>query len=87
MDKSARFALPFLAPGQLQKEWFHNESLQKIDMLLCAAVEEPPQNDPPVGPAAGQCFLIGENPTGIWIGQGGGDRGIFRRRMALRDAG
>ena len=76
MDQTARFALPFLAPGQVQKEWFHNESLQRIDMLLCAAVEAPPQNDPPVSPVAGQCFLIGDSPTGNWIGQAGAIAGF-----------
>ena len=76
MDQTARFALPFLAPGQVQKEWFHNESLQRIDMLLCAAVETPPQNDPPVSPVAGQCYLIGDNPTGSWVGQAGAIAGF-----------
>ena len=53
----------------MQKEWVHNESLQRIDMLLCAAVEEPPLNDPPANPVAGQCFLVGDVPTGDWFGQ------------------
>ena len=69
MDQTARFALPFLAPGQVQKEWLHNEGLQRIDMLLCAAVEAPPLNDPPANPVIGQCFLVGDNPTGDWSGQ------------------
>ncbi|MGH8526049.1 MAG: DUF2793 domain-containing protein [Gammaproteobacteria bacterium] len=60
----------------MQKEWFHNESLQRIDMLLCAAVEGPPQNDPPVSPVAGQCFLIGDSPTGDWTGQAGAIAGF-----------
>lgn len=76
MDQTARFALPFLAPGQVQKEWLHNESLQRIDMLLSAAVEAPPQNDPPASPVAGQCFLIGESPTADWIGQAGAIAGF-----------
>ena len=76
MNQTARFALPFLAPGQVQKEWFHNESLQRIDMLLSAAVEAPPQNDPPVSPVAGQCFLIGDSPTGDWTGQPGAIAGF-----------
>ena len=76
MDQTARFALPFLAPGQVQKEWFHNESLQRIDMLLCAAVEAVPQNDPPVSPVAGQCFLVGDSPTGDWAGHLGAIAGF-----------
>lgn len=76
MDQTARFALPFLAPGQVQKEWLHNESLQRVDMLLCATVEAPPQDDPPASPVAGQCFLIGDSPTGEWIGQAGAIAGF-----------
>jgi len=69
MDQSARFALPFLAPGQTQKEWFHNEALQQIDLLLCAAVEGPPQADPPASPQVGQCYAVGSDATGAWTGQ------------------
>lgn len=31
---TARLKLPFLVPGQAQKELFHNEALQIIDMLV-----------------------------------------------------
>lgn len=71
MDQTARFALPFLAPGQTQKEWFHNEALQRIDMLLGSAVEEPALKDPPSNPVDGQCFLVGDAATGAWSGQDG----------------
>ena len=29
-------------------------------------MEEPPHNDPPASPAAGTCYLVGEDPTGEW---------------------
>ena len=35
-DATARLALPFIAPGQAQKELFHNEALTRIDALLQA---------------------------------------------------
>ena len=54
MDQTARFALPFLAPGQVRKELQVNESLQRIDLLLSALVEGALGNDPPVDPVAGQ---------------------------------
>jgi len=76
MDQTARFALPFLVPGQVQKEWYHNEGLQRIDMLLSATVEAPPLNDPPADPIAGQCFLVGDSPTGDWSGQPGAIAGF-----------
>lgn len=28
-------------------------------------------NDPPLSPAAGQCWIVGAGPTGDWIGQAG----------------
>ena len=71
MDQSARLALPFLSPGQAQKEWFHNEALQRIDMLICATVESLPANDPPPAPQPGDCFVVGDQPTGDWVGQAG----------------
>ena len=40
-------------------------------MLLSATVEAPPLNDPPADPIAGQCFLVGDSPTGDWSGQPG----------------
>ena len=76
MDQTARFALPFLAPGQVHKEWFVNESLQLIDMLLCPVVEELPLNDPPADAAPGQCFVVGDAPTGEWAGQAGAIAGF-----------
>jgi len=71
MDQTARFALPYLAPGQAQKEWFHNEGLQRIDMLLCPAVEGPATTTPPASPPAGACYLVGGSATGAWAGRDG----------------
>ena len=71
MDQSARFGLPFLAPGQAQKEWFHNEALQRIDMLLCPVVEGPAVATPPASPTGGACYIVGVAATGVWAGQDG----------------
>ena len=68
MDSSPRLSLPFLSPGQAQKELYVNESLQTLDSLTAAEVEEPPRNDPPDAPTVGTCFLIGTSPTGDWTG-------------------
>ena len=70
-DATARFALPFIAAGQAQKESFHNEALTRIDALLQAAVEAVAVNDPPSSPTLGQCWIVGAAPTGAWAGQGG----------------
>lgn len=68
MDLTPRLALPTLLPGQAQKEFFHNEALQLLDIIAAAAIEEPARNDPPVSPALGQTYLLGSNPTGDWSG-------------------
>ena len=41
-------------------------SLQLLDIAVAAAVEGPPENDPPAAPTAGSCYLVGDNPTGDW---------------------
>jgi len=69
MDDTARFALPQLAPGQAQKEWFHNEALQLIDLLLCPVVEGAALATPPADPAAGACYLVASGATGAWAGK------------------
>ena len=37
-DSTARLALPFLAPGQAQKELYHNEALSRLDLLVQTVV-------------------------------------------------
>jgi hypothetical protein len=71
MDQTARFALPYLAPGQMQKEFYHNEALQKIDMLLCPVVEGSASSTPPSNPAVGSCYLIAPGATGAWAANDG----------------
>jgi hypothetical protein len=71
MDQTARFALPYLAPGQMQKELLHNEALQRIDMLLCPIVEGPASTIAPAGPAIGSSYLVAEGATGAWAGRDG----------------
>ncbi len=71
MDQTARFALPYLAPGQMQKELFHNEALQRIDMLLCPVVEGTASPTPPLSPTIGSCYLVAAGGTGDWAGHDG----------------
>lgn len=71
MDQTARFALPLLAPGQLQKELFHNEALQRADALLSPVVEGAPSATPPASPSVGACYVVGGSATGSWSGQDG----------------
>lgn len=71
MSATARLAVPLLSPGQAQKELFHNEALQLLDVLVAAAVEEPPRQGPPEAPAVGSCYIIAADATGAWSGRGG----------------
>ncbi|MEA3061867.1 MAG: hypothetical protein QOJ94_1648 [Sphingomonadales bacterium] len=70
-EATARFALPFLIPGQAQKELFHNEALAVLDCALEAAIEGPPQASPPPSPAEGQCWIVAAGATGDWSGKAG----------------
>lgn len=65
-EATPRFQLPFIIPGQAQKELFHNEALTQVDLTLHPAVEEAPLDEPPATPAEGQCWIIGAAPTGAW---------------------
>jgi len=69
MSASARLSLPFLSPGQAQKEFFHNEALQTLDLLVAPAVEEGPRDAPPASPTIGACYLVGASPSGDWVGK------------------
>lgn len=71
MEQTVRFALPFLVPGQAQKEWFHNEALRRLDMIVAATVEGAVTATPPDNPIAGACYLVGEGATGAWVGKDG----------------
>lgn len=71
MSITPRFALPFIEPGQAQKELFHNEALLILDVLSGAAVEELPRTAPPASPVAGSCYIVAASPTGDWAGQAG----------------
>lgn len=66
MSRSARLSLPFLAPGQAQKEMFHNEALQTLDLIVAACVEEPPRSTPPSSPDEGDCYLVASPAEGAW---------------------
>lgn len=69
MSGTPRLNLPFLSAGQAQKEFFHNEALQTLDVAVAGAVEEPPRRDPPASPAIGQCYIVDAAATGAWAGK------------------
>lgn len=67
MNTTARFALPLIAPGQAQKEAYHNEALAAIDAALHPCVEGAPLAEPPIDPAEGQTWLVAADAVDDWI--------------------
>lgn len=65
-----RNALPFLFAGQSQREFYVNEALARIDMLLHPCVEGE-LAEPPTAPADGACYLVASSATGDWAGREG----------------
>lgn len=68
-DVTSRVSLPYILPGQAQKEMFHNEALLRLDIIVAALVEEAPGNTPPAVPTPGAAYLVGTSPSGAWAGQ------------------
>lgn len=68
MSATPRLSLPFIVPGQAQKELFHNEALQVLDVLVAGAVEGLPLASPPASPGVGDCYIVAASPTGAWVG-------------------
>lgn len=69
-SSTPRHDLPLLVAGQAQKEFFVNEALSRLDMLVHPLVEAE-LADPPPTPAAGACYLVATPATGQWSGRDG----------------
>lgn len=69
-ERSARFDLPFILPGQAQKEAYHNEALVALDGLVHAAAEGEVAT-PPADPDVGACWIVASGATGDWAGKAG----------------
>jgi hypothetical protein len=68
-DATARYGLPFIQPGQAQKELFHNEALALLDRAIHPMAESWRDDVPPVSPTIGQSWIVGTVPTGDWNDQ------------------
>lgn len=67
---SARFGLPFLFAAQSQREFFVNEALSRIDLLMHASINGE-SSVPPATPSEGDAWLVGPDPQGAWAGYEG----------------
>jgi len=70
-ETSARFALPFILPGQAQKEAFHNEALTLVDAALHLSVAGAPTDEVPVDPAPGASWIVAPGAAGAWADRTG----------------
>jgi hypothetical protein len=67
---SPRYGLPYLFSGQSQKELFVNEAHALVDALLHPTVEGT-ADEPPAMPEEGECWLVGDDPSGAWEDRAG----------------
>lgn len=63
-----KWQLPFLIPGQAQKEVTVNEAFARIDSLLSLSVAGVSASPPP-DPYEGEAWLVSSGATGVWEGQ------------------
>jgi hypothetical protein len=70
-DLSPRLALPYLAPAQAQKHVTVNEALDRLDLLVQAAVSDRTRTAPPASPVVGDRHIVAGPATGAWAGQEG----------------
>lgn len=69
-SRSARLDMPFLFPGQSQKEAFVNEAIARLDALVQPAVAGI-VSTPPLDPAPGECHIVGASAQDAWVGHEG----------------
>jgi hypothetical protein len=67
-ESTPRFGLPFILPGQAQKELFHNEALTLLDAAMHCEAESSGSGEPPAAPSEGGCWIVGAAPVGAWAG-------------------
>ena len=68
--RTPRLDLPFLFPGQAQKEAFVNEALARLDMLVQPVVLGE-ASVPPANPLRGDSYLVAAKASGDWAGREG----------------
>lgn len=69
-SRSPRLDLPYLFPGQSQKEAFVNEAIARLDALVQPGVVGVTAS-PPGAPVPGECHIVGPSADGNWAGHSG----------------
>jgi len=68
MSETPRLDLPYIAESQYQKATTHNQSLDRLDLLVQCSVLDRNLSTPPGAPALGDAYIVGPAPTGLWSG-------------------
>lgn len=68
--RSPAHELPYLFPGQAQKEAFVNEAFARLDALVQPVVLGQ-LSAPPAAPSPGDCYLVAAAASGGWAGHEG----------------
>lgn len=69
MSNTHGLLLPYILQSQSQKEVTHNEALNRLDVLVQSVAQDVDLNTPPGSPTLGDCYIIGDSPTGAWSGK------------------
>ncbi len=68
-QNSTLLSLPYLQPSQAQKHVTHNEALRILDTVTQLSVVATGATQPPLTPAQGAVYGLGEGCTGDWSGR------------------
>lgn len=68
MSETTNLSLPMLVAAQAQKHVTMNDAIQALDVLVQPSVVSRVESNPPVTPADGVRYIIGQNATGAWVG-------------------
>ena len=71
MSDSTHLGLPFVEAAQAQKHVTVNEALSRLDALVHLGVESAIESAPPVSPAEGARWIVGNGASGSWVGEDG----------------
>jgi hypothetical protein len=69
MAITAHTGITLIEQAQAQKEVTANEAFARIDALLNCGALQAGMNTPPSTPTAGDMYILGNSPTGVWAGK------------------
>jgi hypothetical protein len=71
MAETPHLSATLVESAQAQKEVTVNEALIRLDALQNTGVVDRDLNTPPANPVAGDMYIVGPLPTGVWAGKTG----------------